>query len=249
MVDAPIVFLTGLHRSGTSPLYRLLSSHPEISGFAGTGVPEDEGQHLQGVVPPAKAYGGPGRFAFDPASYLDESSPLATAGNALAIWDAWRPWWDTQKPVLLEKSPPTLVRLRFFRALFPKSRAVVLVRHPMAVAKATQKWSGTTLAELILHWCVAHERFLADRSHLDRQVHVVRYEDCVRDTAQVIKEVLSFLGAAEMDCADALADHNVHYRLSPAEMEQVPAEAISARFGHVLRALGYELTPDLISSV
>ena len=43
------VFVNGLHRSGTSILYRLLSAQLNFSGFSETGVPEDEGQHLQTV--------------------------------------------------------------------------------------------------------------------------------------------------------------------------------------------------------
>ena len=58
-----LVFVGGLHRSGTTPLARALSAHPDISGFSNTGVPEDEGQHLQDVYPPAYVLGGPGRFA------------------------------------------------------------------------------------------------------------------------------------------------------------------------------------------
>ena len=61
------VFLAGLHRSGTTLLARLLAAHPEVSGFSGTGVPADEGQHLQTVYPAAKVYGGPGRFGFAPS--------------------------------------------------------------------------------------------------------------------------------------------------------------------------------------
>ena len=59
MEDHRFVFLAGLHRSGTTLLARLLAAHPEISGFSETGVPADEGQHLQGVYPAAREYGGP----------------------------------------------------------------------------------------------------------------------------------------------------------------------------------------------
>ena len=66
----PFVFLGGLHRSGTTLLFRMLREHPEISGFANNqdanewlGA-EDEGQYLQSVYPPAIFWGGPGKFAF-----------------------------------------------------------------------------------------------------------------------------------------------------------------------------------------
>ena len=59
MPDHTYVFVGGLHRSGTSLLARSLEAHPSVSGFRDTGVPEDEGQHLQSVYPA----GSPSRAA------------------------------------------------------------------------------------------------------------------------------------------------------------------------------------------
>jgi len=73
-----LVFLAGLHRSGTTLLARLLTAHPQISGFSGTDAPADEGQHLQSVYPSDHEYGRPGRFGFSPEMHLTESSPLVS---------------------------------------------------------------------------------------------------------------------------------------------------------------------------
>src|SRR5215472_9354402 len=100
-----LVFLAGLHRSGTTLLARLLAAHPEVSGFSGTGVPADEGQHLQDVYPPAAVYGGPGRFGFAPESHLTEESPLVSEESANKLFEEWSAHWDTSRGVLLEKSP------------------------------------------------------------------------------------------------------------------------------------------------
>ena len=51
--DHTLLFVGGLHHSGTTLLTRALRQHPAISGLRGTGVPEDEGQHLQSVIPAA----------------------------------------------------------------------------------------------------------------------------------------------------------------------------------------------------
>jgi hypothetical protein len=74
--DHRFVFIGGLHRSGTTLLARCLAEHPEVSGFSGTRALEDEGQHLQNVYQPGRAYGGPGRFGFDPEAHLTETSSL-----------------------------------------------------------------------------------------------------------------------------------------------------------------------------
>jgi hypothetical protein len=110
------VFIGGLHRSGTSLLHRLLTSHPAISGFSDTGVPEDEGQHLQSVYKPAKDHGGPGRFAFDPASHLTEADASSEAEAARRLWQDWHPRWELDCPVLVEKSLPNVVRTRYLQA-------------------------------------------------------------------------------------------------------------------------------------
>jgi hypothetical protein len=80
----PFVVLGGLHRSGTTLLFRMLREHPEISGFANNqdanewlGA-EDEGQYLQSVYPPAIFWGGPGKFAFSPEANLTEESEFLT---------------------------------------------------------------------------------------------------------------------------------------------------------------------------
>lgn len=189
------LFIAGLHRSGTSPLFRCLRDHPDISGFRDTGAPEDEGQHLQSVYRTARQHGGPGRFGFDPAAHLTEESPLATRENANRLFRAWERHWDLDKPWLLEKSPSNLVRTRFLQALFPGARFVVLLRHPAAAALATVKMAaGTPVPRLIEHWLACHERFEADRPHLEHAL-VVSYESFVADPAALLNGICEFLGA------------------------------------------------------
>ena len=161
------VFLAGLHRSGTTLLARLLAAHPEISGFSETGVPADEGQHLQSVYPAAKDYGGPGRFGFAPESHLTEASPLVSEESARKLFEEWSPHWDLSRPLLLEKSPPNLLKTRFLQALFPGSAFVVIVRHPIPVSIPTARWRGTRRYDRMFeHWLRCHALFEADREHL-----------------------------------------------------------------------------------
>jgi Sulfotransferase family len=188
-----LVFLAGLHRSGTTLLARLLAAHPEVSGFSGTGVPADEGQHLQSVYPAAAVYGGPGRFGFAPESHLTEVSPLVSEESARAIYEAWAPHWDLSRRVLLEKSPPNLLKTRFLQALYPSSAFVVIIRHPIPVSIPTARWRGTRRYDRMLeHWLRCHALFEADREHLDR-VHVLRYEQLVHDPAGTLRGIFEFL--------------------------------------------------------
>ena len=177
-----IVFVAGLHRSGTSLVHRCLAAHPDVSGFADTGVPEDEGQHLQTVYPPAYRYGGAGLFGFAPEAHLTETSPLATAASREQLLREWGPRWRADAAVRIEKSPPNLVRTRFLQALFPDATFVAVLRHPVAVAGATRKGRRRRLTyeTLVHHWVACHAVLAADAPHLQR-LHVVRYERFVAD--------------------------------------------------------------------
>lgn len=177
-------------------LARLLAEHPAVSGFSDTGVPADEGQHLQSVYDPPSPGRQAGRFALLPEAHLTESSPLVTEENRLRLLSEWRRHWDVQRPVLLEKSPPNLLMSRFLQAMVPDASFVFVVRHPVAVACATQKWSATRPHELLAHWVRAHRIAMADAPHL-RSVILVRYEDLVADPDAVLGRVFGFVGLGD----------------------------------------------------
>lgn len=193
MVTQRMIFVAGHHRSGTSLLHEILSEHDEISGLKNTGVPEDEGQHLQSVFLPAKELDGPGKYIFNPNSYMDENHELATDDNSQKIWEEWQRFYESNKTYCIEKSPPNLVRTRFFQKMFPNSVFIVILRHPLAVGYATQKWSKTSIRSLVEHTLQGYEIFASDMAKLNR-TYVLRYEDFVQNPQEVIDNIYSFLG-------------------------------------------------------
>jgi len=192
MIDKHFIFIAGHHRSGTSLLHKIIRNHSLVSGFSQTGVPEDEGQHLQTVYEPAKTYGGPGRYIFNKNSYMNEYHPLANKESAKKIFEEWQRHYDTNAPNYIEKSPPNLIKTRFLQKLFPNSKFVVTLRHPLAVAYATQKWSRTTIESLINHTLLGYEIFMQDLSHLN-EVYILRYEDFVMRPQKEMDKIFKFL--------------------------------------------------------
>jgi hypothetical protein len=247
MQDHRLVFLAGLHRSGTTLLARLLAAHPQVSGFSGTGVPADEGQHLQTVYPAAKRQGGPGRFAFAPDSHLTEESPLVSEENARRLWEEWSPHWDLTRPVLVEKSPPNLLKTLFLQALFPGSSFVVVLRHPIPVALATAKFRHTRRYHVLLeHWLQAHELFEADRPRL-AHVHVIRYEELTREPEAVLRGIYEFLGLEPVPPAEPVeAGGDERYfeqwrRLKRRPLMRAYLDLAALRYERATRRFGYSL--------
>lgn len=246
-----LVFIGGLHRSGTSPLFQLLREHPKASGFRATGAKEDEGQHLQTVYRPANAYGGEGRFGFHADAHLVELPPAAAPRPAETLFGQWSRHWDLERPVLVEKSPPNLIRMRFLQSLFPQARFVVIIRHPVEVVLGQRRRARRqSLASLFRHWFVCHDTFLDDAPFV-RALLVVRYEELLRDPAATFDRVLGFVGldrASEvpLDMVSSAASDRYQAqweRFCTRRRSRPYARMLVRRFEQRARAYGYSLGP------
>lgn len=251
MGEKKFIFVNGLHRSGTSLLFKSLREHPQISGFKGTGVPEDEGQHLQSVYPPATVYGGPGRFGFHPSSYLNETSELISLDNKKKLFSEWSRYWNLEKPFLMEKSPPNIIRSRFLQALYPQSYFITILRHPIAVSYATQKFIKNPLYyplySLLEHWLVCHERFELDRKYLHKSL-VIKYEDFVAAPQTTINNIYAFLdiNSISLNKEVNLNVNNKYFLkwqgLQKNKLKSLYTKYLTARFKKRIDPFGYSLT-------
>ncbi len=237
------LFIGGLNRSGTSVLHRLLRGHPDVTGVRNSGVPEDEGQHLQTVYPPADDFGGPGRFAFDPRAAMDEHSPLVCDESRAQLLAEWGEHFDLAKPVMVEKSPPNIVRARFLQALFPDAAFLFIVRHPAIVSLAQHKRGGVPIETLLAHWAVAHERLTQDLPAL-RQGLVIRYEDLVAAPADVYGRILKWAELPAYTPREPVGDHNDAYW--PRWTEVQPGPVVDAAFNSVAERFGYRLSAPYV---
>jgi hypothetical protein len=193
-MDAPRhLFICGLHRSGTSLITRSLAAHPEVSGFHGTGMIEDEGQFLQSVLPPEITHGGAGRFGFDPRAHQTEHSPLNTPANAQKLLAEWSRYWDAGKAVKIEKTPSNLLRMRLLAQFFPESHFVIVTRHPVAACLATLKWTEGNLFSLLSHWVHCYRIARSDTALLPN-VTWTSYEAFVGDPEGERSRLLRFAG-------------------------------------------------------
>lgn len=243
-----MLFIGGLHRSGTSLLHESLRTSPDVSGFSGTGAYEDEGQHLQTVIPTGRQSGGPGRFAFDPAAHLTEDSALASPEHARELIGQWAPYWDATRPWWIEKSPPNLLRGRLLQAMFPQARFVMVMRHPVEAALATRRrWPGSPwLHRQLAHWFRAYRLMGQDLPYL-RRVRVVRYEDFVGDPGRVLVDLAGFLGVADrfarptMDPTASARYADAWRGLRRSPRTAAYARLLELRYARQARAYGYSM--------
>jgi hypothetical protein len=189
------VFVCGMPRSGTSLLGRNIGRLSDCTDLKNTGTIEDEGQYVQDVYPTAYEFGGAGRFGFDPQTHRTESSNLLRAENVAKLKTSWCRYWDATKAIRVEKTPGNLLMTRFLQAAFPNSYFVVIRRHPVPVAMASQKWkvNVTSLDNLFRHWLHCHALFEGDRKYL-RRVYELRYEDYVENSEKYHEEIAAFIG-------------------------------------------------------
>jgi hypothetical protein len=208
-----LVFITGLHRSGTTLLHNLLRQHPGVSSLAATGMPHDEGQHLQAVLPTATDMGGPGRFARSTDAHLTAADLARYPDAGRRICQDWAPYWQGGGDRYVEKSPSSLLRPQFLKAVFPNSRFIILIRHPVAVSYATAKWTRQPLPALIRHWAGAYRTATTDAEALGPDYLLVRYEDVLRDPQPTLATLQRFLDlpVVTLDPASVAADGNARY--------------------------------------
>jgi hypothetical protein len=248
-----LVFVGGVHRSGTTLVARILGDHPLSSGLSGTGMPADEGEHLQSVYTDSLELGGVGRFARSPRAHITESSDLVSEDSRRILEWEWSRFWDLDKRLLIEKSPPNLLKTRFLQALWPTARFVIVRRHPIAVTAATLKWRrGRWLRELAPyplaeHWTRAYERFWSDAPYLTH-LHVLHFEDLVAEPDRELRRLFAFLGVDAIGPPEELQqDSNHRYQRMWDELSRNPLrgrylEMVERRLEARARRLGYSFS-------
>ena len=95
------------------------------------------------------------------------------------VWDAY---WDRDKPVLLEKSPPNIIRTGDILAHFQPVQFIIMVRNPYAQSEGLMRrnhWPARRAANFAM-MCLRTQ--LKNRRQLDNAT-VLTYESLVQDPA------------------------------------------------------------------
>lgn len=200
-MEERLIFLIGAPRSGTTLLARMLSSHSAIYGR-----PEP---HL--IVPLAYLgfYGRVDKAPYDPfiVQQAAEEYVRDLPRGEFDYLDALRAYSDTlyermlapsNKKLFLDKTPANSLALSFLGKLYPKSRYVVITRHPVAVfASYAESFFDDDYEVALSHnpilgrYVPAIAKFLREKPA--PLVHV-RYEQLVAEPEAEMKRIFAFLG-------------------------------------------------------
>ena len=223
------IFVAGMHRTGTTLLARIIGSHPQVAAISDSPAPENEGCYLQGAIPHTALHGRPGHYATAPEEHYTEASAYNTLETKERLLADWRPWFASEKPWWIEKSPVNLTRMRLYQQLFPLSQFIVILRHPQVMAAALAKWVDTDPQELVRYALDAYDLMAIDLAYL-HSVLVIRYEDLVANADGIRRSSFAFLSLDDQPTGLEIMDGNRRYRVS---------DELDEEFGVRLQKWGY----------
>jgi hypothetical protein len=164
----------------------------------------------------------------------------------------WLRYWDTSKPILLDKSPANLIRASFIREHFRPASFIVMTCNPYAHCERLIRRNGLTVeaAAFFSMKCLRHQRRNAGR--LQNRC-VIRYEDLVQDPPAIKQKLVQFMPELESVIVNKVftAPNSKHQRLpitdfNAESIARLTAEQISsltrafAKDADVMASFGYE---------
>jgi len=239
------IFIVGVNNSGTTPLHRIIGTHPDINTLArqGPGVNSNEGQFHTNKVPMPNDYGVGRLWGLRPDIFhLTEQHD-----HDPRILDDWTA--HLSKPTcswVAEKSPPDTLRTRWLQKIVVEQTGeapyfVCIVRNGYAVAEGTRRRLHAELRKDIdislaaKHWNDANRILLDDSEHLKHRA-LWKYEDIVADFDEFRGALAEFLDIDNAFSDDFTLTFNIN-RQQTTGLVDFNAESIA------------RLTPDEIKKV
>jgi hypothetical protein len=120
-----------------------------------------------------------------------------------AIKMVWLKYWDTSKPVLMDKSPPNLIRAESIQEHFKPAWFIVMARNPYAHCEGMMRRDKITI-EAAAHFIIKCLRHQQQNAELLERNCVIRYEELVFDLQAVKRKLGQFMPELEAVVVDKL---------------------------------------------
>jgi hypothetical protein len=172
---------------GSTVLWRMLATSPAVSALP------QEGQHLPAVAPILR------KRVWDAAQPIDWAT----------VRREWEKLWDLSRPILLEKSPPHLIRAAAIEKAFAPATFVAMMRNPYAFCEGYARRKNAPLAEAAAFWlrcAAAQQRNVAT---LERLLYF-SYEEFTADPQALAQKIIAFMPALEsLDAGGSYAARSI----------------------------------------
>jgi hypothetical protein len=185
-----------------------------------------------------------------------------------AIKAEWNRVWDLNKPILLEKSPPHLLRARAIEANFENAHFIVMIRNPYAYCEGTKRRGrvglgygrDATYAQIAAGWIRESQHQLQNLQTLNEAM-CLTYEELTDKPAETVSRLLAFMpGLQTLDHQAAFMIHSLSgwverpltnlnskqiSRLSAGDISEI--NAVLKKHPALLAHFGYELMAGAFS--
>lgn len=121
----------------------------------------------------------------------------------------WERYWDHDKPILLEKSPPNIIRAAAIAQHFKPAQFVIMVRNPYAHAEGLMRRNEWPLRRAANFSLMCLRTQLENKRQLAHTL-VFTYEQLVQDPTQACADLAAFQPAlADMNPEASFEVHSV----------------------------------------
>jgi len=184
------IVIGGPHHTGTSLLRLLLGKDKDVSIQNASSRFEGEGQHVQTVYARARkvceyAINSPPKFHMTEKDF----NP-----NQNRIFKEWNRYWNLSKSILVEKSPPNILKSRWLQSLYDfthkDAHFVFLMKHPISIMQSHCHYDPEKYIE---HWLTIMETLAREIANL-HFAYFIRFEDWLQTpehTKKVVDDLLS----------------------------------------------------------
>ncbi len=178
-------FIVGCNNSGTSILQRILENTGQVSTLP------KEGQMYTRVFKRARKRGHERVWS----EYLEElivshEKPSEPASRLLFDWMRDLPL--PIAPVIVEKTPANVARMRWIDRNFPNAHFIGLVRDGYAVCEGIKRKGRQPISHAAKHWARVNEMMMEECNHVKRYLQI-SYEDITENPEQASTKLAEFL--------------------------------------------------------
>jgi hypothetical protein len=178
------LFILSTPFSGSTLLHNLIGSSPNVASLP------REGQHVEEA---SALMRGP---HWDPGFEIPWSD----------VKSIWLKHWDTSLPILVEKSPPNLLRARAIESVFTPASFIVMIRNPYAFCEGINR-RGFDLVSGARRWLMCAEFQIRNIQTL-KHVTWFTYESLTESPTTARAQLLEFLpelGALSLDSVETFS--------------------------------------------